>query len=371
MTSRFSPIVAHGLVCLLLSGCNTPNFGGIRGPNPTMQSGEVISASDNTRLIITALANDNNISLGQGAIPSSTFYNVAVAGFNFIDDQCANYFDRLFYVQRDKQLADNVLLAGSQATSAILTITKASTITLGVVAAAFGFSSTAVDSVAGTFLYQLPPSTTYGFVKDIQSAYREGVDPKKITTPAEAYHVMQDYLAICLPPNIEARVLERVAGTKATPTAPTGGNAAPGVELGDKTAPPAKIVKVIATQPIPVPPTPTTRIPGALDDYEAFFNPVALAKIQNSLCVEPTSNWDTETRTGIVNFFQSFDASKGTNHQHVKDGINKVDAGILVKAITEFKQNPGAPNCSQLSDQQRVDWQRTLGGLVATQSPAH
>jgi hypothetical protein len=367
MKSLLSAILVDGVLCLSaafsLGGCNSANFGGIRGPNPTMQSSEVAPASDNTRMMITALANDNDIHLSPDTLISPAYYNIAVAGFNFIDDQCANYFDHLFYVQRDKQLADNIIQAGSQATSAVLTITRASQITLGVVAAAFGLSSSTVDAVAGTFLYQLPPSTTYGLVKEIQRAYRDGVDQTKITTSSAAYHVMQDYLAICLPPNIEARVVERVASTVAKPEAPVGSNSAPTVQMGDRTSP-ATVIKVIATKPIPVVQT-TTLIDGGLNDQESrIMRPVGLAKIQNAFCVEPTSKWDSATRAAVVNFFIGVDGN-ATKHQYVKtDGITRSDAGILVEAITEAKQNTGLLSCSQLSDSERADRPKTLGQLL-------
>jgi hypothetical protein len=347
---------------LLLAACGAAGFGGVRGPSPAMESSEVILSSQNTNVIITALAKDNDIPLDR--ISSRAYYNVAVAGFNFVDDQCASYFDRLFFVERDRQFAKDVLQAGTQTTSAVLALTGASQITFGVVAQAFGFSSSLVDAVAGTFLYQLPPATTYGFVREVQRAYRSGVKPADIVTPADAYHVMQDYLAICLPPNIEAKIVERVANSRATPETPNGGNPSPRVHIGDTPPPQQPIVRVIATNPVPVPQVPTPT-PGALNSFEANMNPVGLARIQATLCIEQTSKWDSPTRSAVVHFFEGFDHDP-TKHSYVtKDGITRGDAGILLRAITVSKQlGAAAPKCADLNDQQRADWQKLLGNSI-------
>ena len=221
------------IISISLGGCGASGLGGIRGPSAVLQSTDVLRASGNTKLIIDALARDNNIPT-EGFYTSPLYYDVAIAGFNFIDDQCAAYFDKLFYVQRDRQFSQQVLQAGNAATGAILALTGASTVTFGVVASAFGFSSALVDSVAGSFLFQLPPATTYGFVRELQTAYRSGVKAAEVQSPSAAYHVMQDYLAICLPPNIEARLVERVANTKALPQSPVGSNASPSIRLADR-----------------------------------------------------------------------------------------------------------------------------------------
>ena len=231
--------VTSALLSISMSGCGSSGFGGIRGPSAVLQSTDVVSASGNTRIIIEALAHDNNIPI-EGFYTSPLYYNVAIAGMNFVDDQCSAYFDKLFFVQRDRQFGQQVLAAGSAAAGAVLALTGASTITFGAVAAAFGFSSTVVDSVAGSFLFQLPPATTYGFVKELQTAYRKGVNPGYVQTPSAAYHLMQDYLAICLPPNIEARLVDRVADIKVTPVAPTGFGTTPGLQIGDRFPPQAE-----------------------------------------------------------------------------------------------------------------------------------
>ncbi len=282
-------------IALLLAGCGASGIGGIRGPSAVLQSAEVDSGSSNAAIIVNALARDNKILRPDGGFDYPTYYQVAQAGFNFIDDQCAVYFDKLFYLQRDRQFAQDVLQAGNQATAAVLTLTRASVITFGVVAAAFGFSSSAADSVAGSFLFQLPPATTYGFVKEMQAAYRRGVKPQDINSPADAYHVMQDYLAICLPPNIEARILERVSNARVVANPGSESNPAPTLTVGDRVSPP-EIRKVVETRRIVVinnvkaplgNPTPRPQ-PNAegLNAAERSLAETQIRKWQTALCVD-------------------------------------------------------------------------------------
>jgi hypothetical protein len=96
------------------------------------------------------------------------------------------------------------------------------------------------------------------------------------------------------------------------------------------------------------------------------MNPVGLARIQTALCVDPSSKWDSPTRSGILAFFQGFDRTT-TKHGYIaKDGITKGDAGILIQAITVAKQlGDAAPkDCAKLTDEQRINWQMTLGSAV-------
>ncbi len=328
-----------------LAACGSSGFGGIRGPSAVLLSSDVISASGNTKLIIDALARDNNIPI-DGFYTSPLYYDVAVAGFNFIDDQCATYFDKLFYLQRDRQFAQDVLQAGSQATAAVLTITRASEITFGVVAAAFGFSSSLTNSVAGSFLFQLPPATTYGFVKELQTAYRSGVNPASITSPSAAYHLMQDYLAICLPPNIEARLVERVANTRAIPQSPTRSNPSPDVIVADRFAPQvtqprtaAPVTRQAGPQRTSAAVTikPTRQAPAEAAGWKDVSPSVTIdvptaQAIQRSLCLpeSPHGSFNAETELGLKIYLAvANNKSADQNWRSQPVTLTQADVGLL------------------------------------------
>src|ERR1700693_5721723 len=72
----------------------------------------------------------------------------------------------------------------------------------------------------------------------MQWAYREGAAMRRaaINTPTSAYHAIQAYLALCLPPTIEAKIAEHIATARAFPDPATrGGGAAFGINV---TSPP-------------------------------------------------------------------------------------------------------------------------------------
>lgn len=200
-----------------LSGCKSSLFNGDRGPQPILSPDEVVPASAKANLIIDALERDNGINENS----PSAYYDIAVAGFNFIDDQCNAYFDHLFFLDRERNTVKTILNSANATSGAILGITKAGSVTLEVVAQAFGFASAATDAAAGTFLYQLPPATTLGFVSRQQTAFRIGVADQQshhyIHTRQDAYHFLQQYLAICLPPTIEAELVKQISGSKSAP----------------------------------------------------------------------------------------------------------------------------------------------------------
>ena len=159
--------VVAGALCLavLLSG----RYGLEKryGIDPILDPVAVQTSSNNQIIILTALAQDANL----GAVTPADWYQITEAGFNFVDDQCRLYFNELFFLNRDKERNKSLLIAGAATTAAILAATGGSKLSLEVVAQAFGFGGIANELVLGTYLYQLPPATTLGFVKEMQLAY--------------------------------------------------------------------------------------------------------------------------------------------------------------------------------------------------------
>jgi hypothetical protein len=194
-----------------LTGCNAMQ--NRQGPPPIIDGAQVEAASANKFVLLRALASDASI---RGELPSD-WYLVAEAGFNFIDDQCRAYFDELFFLNRRAERLKTGLTVADKTTAAILAVTGATTPTMNIVAQAFGVGIHAVDLIAGTYLYQLPPATTQGFVTKLQTAYRRGAarNRSQIDTPTAAYHAIQRYLDLCLPPRIEAEINKQVNGTTA------------------------------------------------------------------------------------------------------------------------------------------------------------
>ncbi|WP_156634181.1 hypothetical protein [Methylobacterium sp. Leaf113] len=193
------------------ASCNT--FDNRRGLKPIIDANSVQVASANTNLVVAALSRD------AGSLPGEPidYYLVALAGFNYVDDQCRQYFDELFFINRGREQAKSGLAAAAQTTAAVLGVTGASATSLAVVAQAFGFSISATDVIAGTYLYSLPPATTQGFVQKLQSAFRDGAAQRRaaINSAPAAYYVIQRYLELCLPPRIEAEITKQISAAGA------------------------------------------------------------------------------------------------------------------------------------------------------------
>jgi hypothetical protein len=326
---RVCQVLVLGSLCgVFLTGC-APGGNGARGIDPVLKALDVQAGADNSRRILLALAVDNGIDIGG----SSSWYSVAEAGFNYVDDQCATYFDTLFFLNRDRELTKNAISAVGQTSSAILGVTHASKITLSIVAQAFGLGVTGTDLIGGSFLYQLPPSTTYGFVKQMQQAYRDAIAQSSLGSSAAAYHAIQGYISLCLPPTIEANVTEHVATAKtvALPSA-AGGNVT--LVTGSKIAGPESL-RILATPRARLaPPVINAPPPLAVNSYERRLPRSVISDIQRALCVSPTGELGAVTRQAVADFLTGMGRPRP---EVVIGGILPKDQPLLDEAISEVK----------------------------------
>src|SRR5262245_8823945 len=307
------------VVCLALNaaGCSSYAWQMRYGIDPILDPAAVEVASNNHVRILTALARDANL------FPSTPgdWYPVAEAGFNYIDDQCRLYFNRLFFLNRERDQLKSGILATAATTAAILGVTGASTTSMTVVAQAFGLGAAATDLIAGTYLYNLPPATTQGFVKEMQLAYREGAALKRteINPPTAAYHVIQSYLALCLPPTIEAKIGEHIATTRAFPDLPRAG-ALIGVTLANPRPMTRASIRQAVGVASPAHATPPTSSGGTVVRIPASeFGPDQVTKILRDW-LSPDGVLDTARR------------------QTVRDFIARVKPGLLISTFLDGKE---------------------------------
>lgn len=287
-------------LALALTACVTSPGQRYIGPSPVIDAALVERSSGRIDRVMAALARD----AGGGSM-----YDVTEAGFNYVDDRCMEYFSELFYLNRRRDAAKSGFGAFNQTTNAILTATGASSLSMGIVAQAFGLAQSLTDIVAGTYLYQLPPATTLSFVKKLQGAYRDAAFANRgqIQTQATAYHLIQDYLSLCLPPVIEAELVKHVADAAATPV--RGGSAA-NIEIRVASESPAvrrEVVTVIrdARQAVEQPKKVLKVQPNAIGTYEPRLSRARVARIQKTLCIAPADGViDEGTRVAVDEFFR-------------------------------------------------------------------
>jgi hypothetical protein len=214
------------IVLLGLTGCN--DLGLRKGPAPVLDVISVQTAASHQIAIINALAQD----AGYDHPGEVSYYEVAQAGFNYVDDQCNAYFDEMFFLDRRRSEIKSGLLAASATTATILGLTNASTMSLAIVASAFGFASNATDIVVGTYVYAHPAETKV-LVNKFQTAFRDGAaaNPTLINSRTSAYYAIQRYLSLCLPPTIEAEIAKQIDATIAV-GAPAGPGSLVSVRTG-------------------------------------------------------------------------------------------------------------------------------------------
>jgi hypothetical protein len=287
-----------------LAACMTSPAQRHIGPSPVIDADAVEQSSGRIDRVMTALARD----AGGGSM-----YDVTEAGFNYVDDRCIEYFSELFYLNRRREAAKSGFGAFNQTTNAILTATGASSLSMGIVAQAFGLAQNLTDIVAGTYLYQLPPATTLSFVKKLQGAYRDAAFAKRgqVQTQATAYHLIQDYLSLCLPPVIEAELVKHVADAAASPV--RGGSAANiEIKVASETSAPVRreVVEVIERPDTPLPKV--TERPAAknsINSFEAKMSEHDIKVIQQTLCLSPANGeLDETTRIAVDELFRGIKA---------------------------------------------------------------
>jgi len=313
-------ILVLAILPLGLTGCNELSLR--KGPDPVISATSVTIAASNQIAIIRAFAQD----AGYDPDGPVDYYRVAEAGFNYVDDQCRAYFDEMFFIDRGRSQVKSGLAAASATTAAILGVTNASTLTLSIVASAFGFASSATDIVTGTYLYALPPAATQGLVNRFQAAYRDEASRirAEINTPTAAYHHIQNYLALCLPPRIEAEVVKAVTAAGARVIE---GNSRRTftVESAASTVLPASRTQVVTVR------TSTTsnsaQPPEAMriGQFERSLKGPELRDLQRIVCITSDGRFTETTRNAILKFL----SEHNLKDQSAPDKITDVDAVSL------------------------------------------
>lgn len=286
---------------LLLGGCQRADSAAF-GPSPVLEATQVKTSVDNRALILTSLMRDAAGPAGT----SASWYEVTRAGFNFVDDQCTTYFNTLFKLRRKDDAVKSGLTAFNATSNAILGVTGSSVLTMTAVAQAFSLSYKLADIHSDTFLHNLPPSETSEFVRKMQRAYRDGVaiQPSLVDNPTESYHRIQEYLSLCLPQTIEARIVEHVADARAEPTVGRSG-AEVGVIVGSASSATEKVrlerIGSAGTRLTTV--TPPPAVTGNINPFEKQLGPGEIGAIQEALCVKVDRVWGGATRAALVEFY--------------------------------------------------------------------
>jgi hypothetical protein len=227
----FRSVVAFVAIACIASGCSDfpDQFAGRYGPSPVPTGPSVALAAQRQSEIVLALAQGAGYSQGLPPIGDrQDWYTVIMTGFNVVDDACMTYIDDLWILERKKARTGTLITAtGAAAAGIVAANSNPSAITLAILAQAFGLASAFNAAISDSYLYTQNAATIKKLVRKTTEAYRTDLAKKlpppeteityPIGSPGAAYHHMREYLALCLPPTIQAQIEDLVANAKAAP----------------------------------------------------------------------------------------------------------------------------------------------------------
>lgn len=220
------PIASLLSAAMVLSGCSgmesVKGWNNRYGPD-TAISHEAVTNSVDAQMLFMA-------QFERAAGNQPTAYQVALAGFNYVDEQCDAYLHELFALEVDLDRSRKSLDGVGLLTNAVLGAVPASKASMAIVTQAFGLSSQYIDTLSKGYLLGARASTVLSTVEKMKAVYRDQAAATKaqITSRPEVYSRIRGYLQLCMPQTIEAKMNETLASTTAVAGSDATGSAGPG-----------------------------------------------------------------------------------------------------------------------------------------------
>jgi hypothetical protein len=223
-------VVAMFAIASFASGCADiqDQLNGRYGPNPIPTGAAVEIAAQRQADVVLAMARGAGYARSPPIFGDrENWYTIIMTGFNVVDDACMSYIDDLWILERRKTRNGALIAAtGAAAAGIVAANSHPSAITLAILAQAFGLASAYNTAVSESYLYTQNAATIKKLIRKTTEAYRTDIAKKvrpetEVTypmgSPGAAYHHMREYLALCLPPTIQAQIEDLVANAKAAP----------------------------------------------------------------------------------------------------------------------------------------------------------
>lgn len=235
---------------MILAACTS--YERAYGPDPVMRATHAAQSTTNYVEVRDTLIYRAGYPEGSAV----DWYEVAVAGFGYVDEQCSQYLADLYRIRRGRDHIKNQLAAVGTTTNTILGVTSAGKVAIAATAAAFGLASQMTENASAAFLYSMDPSDIDGLLRNQMHAYREGVAAKRATYTSSniAMEAVRGYLNLCLPVSIEAQIKATVQSTVYVATPSNSG--VPALSRVQNASPAVPSVQDIRERPIFVPPKP-------------------------------------------------------------------------------------------------------------------
>lgn len=182
------------------------------GPSPTISASAARQSADAQTDIVQAFRSASG--------DAGDYFGATLIGFNFVDEQCDAYLQALYVLDRERDSTKTGLNAVAQVTNAILGITPASKLTMGVVTQAFGVGGQFADDLLKGYLYGKSPAVVSHVVDVMRDKYRADTASAKNDINSSgvplAYAYIRGYLKLCLPSTISASIDNAAATATAT-----------------------------------------------------------------------------------------------------------------------------------------------------------
>jgi hypothetical protein len=283
-----------------------------RALSPTLDAADVERTTGNHVRIMDALAADASYRHADFG-----WYDVVVAGFNYVDDLCNSYFTGLHRFENSSEAFDRSLGSFERAAAALMGPLGATQLTATLVTQSFGIAS-ALGQIARTrFTNDKDPAATKVFVKKTLDAYRISVAAARdqITSSPVAYGYIQGYLDLCLEVTIEANLSSHIANAVAV-AAPSINGSAPQVFIGSNNQALVSPLLANANQAVVAAPLPDRR-PGR-NPYENQVPTSIWRSVQRALCIPIDGDPGDVTHQAIAQFL---------------DGMGRPAPDVIVRGI--------------------------------------
>jgi hypothetical protein len=118
-------------------------------------------------------------------------------GYNKVYAACTNYFDGLIAIQNQTAFAGDVAGASASTSATVLSLVKASAVTVGSVAAGIGGVSSIIKSFDDRALVTPYPDETKSLILEALRQFATNAPPSTTNTPGEAIERVQHYAELC------------------------------------------------------------------------------------------------------------------------------------------------------------------------------
>ena len=207
----------HLFLSILVAGCaqDFNRYEYLSGPSIDLQNASIQEYAANEAAVVRNLAELAGVEFNQIRGQSNERWKeIAQAGINYVDVECARYIDSIFWYNRARTTATSQISLAGAATGGILGVAEAAADTIAITALSFGLVGASVDNIANSVLYQLNPSAVQELLEAAQREYFEEFTNNSYTTRQGAMAAIRGYLALCLPASLETRVNSAVSNAR-------------------------------------------------------------------------------------------------------------------------------------------------------------